>query len=210
MTQDFLRDLGAESRVIGDPGAFYNPGKINSLNDLKSGFHVGLNLPCHGFTAKNKVLKDAIPILYEVAQKLSQKGIFLHYMKHEPRENYIIKRLGDLPINLRNGNAKELLRNYFRLDLMIGGMLHSNIFAFNACVPFISLAYDKKHEAFLDLIDFRRSYLRLDKLSVDSLWCKVREFRENIFDYKNHIKEARAKLWKDHEAFVRDILTLLP
>lgn len=209
MTQNFLRDLGEESRVIGDPGAFYNPGNIDSPRRMKSEFHIGLNLPCHPFASRNEVLKDATPILYEVAHKLRHEGIFLHYMMHHPGEKKVINRLRDLPIHLCNGNVKELLRNYFRLDLMIGGMLHSNIFAFNACVPFICLAYDEKHEAFLDLIDFQQSYLRLDDLSVGKLWRKVCEFRENISDYKKSIKEARAALWKEHEAFVRDILMLL-
>jgi polysaccharide pyruvyl transferase WcaK-like protein len=209
MTQNFLRDLGEDARVIGDPGAFYNPGKLYSSINMKSEFHIGLNLPCHGFTSQDEVLQNAIPVLYEVAQNLSHEGIFLHYMKHEPREKKVINRLRDLPIHVCNGNVQQLLRKYFRLDLLIGGMLHSNIFAFNACVPFICLAYDKKHEAFLDLIDFRHSYLRLDNLSVENLWTKVCEFRENINDYKRSIKEARAKLWKDHEAFVRDILMLL-
>jgi len=209
MTQNFLRDLGEESRVIGDPGAFYNPGKIVSPKRMKSEFHVGLNLPCHGFTSQNEVLANAVPVLHEVAHKLSQKGIFLHYMQHHTREKTVIKRFKDLPIHFCSGNVQELLRNYFRLDLMIGGMLHSNIFAFNACVPFICLAYDKKHQAFLDLVDFPNSYLRLDNLSLDNLWSKVCEFRENLSNYKKTLKKARAKLWKEHEAFLRDILMLL-
>ncbi len=210
LSQDFLSTLGVQSTVIGDPGLFYDPGQAIAQRSKQNGLQVGINLPCHGFANQESVLARVIPVLRQAALKLLEEGAQLTYLLHHPSEEMIIRSLEDLPLQVCDGSVPQLVGRYFALDLMIGGMLHSHVFACNAGVPFISLAYDCKQQAFLQLIGQEDCHLPLMDLDYEALMAKVALVRHHSDHRRQVLADAKARLWQEQQRFVRQIHGLLP
>jgi len=66
-----------------------------------------------------------------------------------------------------------LARGYAKLDLHIGGMLHSCILATSAGTPCIALAYDIKHQGFFDLIGLSEHCLSAFHFDPDQLYARA-------------------------------------
>lgn len=165
-TQDFLKDSGLESEIIGDPALFLKseltslvpwfswPTRKSQPNAIK----IGINLACHNWAEKVNHLERIIGVYHDVIAKLEAKfPIELYYLAHTDikAERQLAKRLKAIwpKIIVCNKSARKLKFVYEQMNLVISMMLHSSIYAFGARVPVVNVAYDRKNLAFMALIE---------------------------------------------------------
>jgi polysaccharide pyruvyl transferase WcaK-like protein len=128
---------------------------------------VGVNVAFHGVHATNvnrRLLAETIRALHEFSATAPCR---FYYFVHADSERGIVDamRLFGLSIDVVEGDVDTMLTAYKRLDLHVGQMLHSAIFAMSVGVPTVGVAYDTKSTAFFSL--FGLSHLCLDATSLD-------------------------------------------
>lgn len=208
-SQRYLNRYGIQTQVIGDPAVFYDP--IGKTRGRVAGtLNVGLNLPYHEPSLRGEVDRLCIPAIRQVALDFLKRGARLHYLLHHPSEHAVLRQLEDIPMTVHSCGAPHLIQRYHELDIVICGMLHSAIFAFNAEVPFIVIGYDQKHESFMDLIEAKTRYIPLAEVNYDWLCDMAGRTLAELSRIRNDLASTRSHLWQRHRAFVEAILTLLP
>jgi polysaccharide pyruvyl transferase WcaK-like protein len=210
-TSAFLKSLGFEPDVIADPAAFYFPGIDRSRKKKRShGLRIGLNLPFHGFRNQAEIMKRALPIISEVLSRWVGDGAEVHYFVHHPGEHELLARFKGLKMVIHAANTDRLLGAYQNVDLVISGMLHSSIFAFSAEVPFLTLAYDSKQQAFSELTGQDILPLKLETMDAESFHLKIADLVRHRTDLKKSLRRKREHLWQAHRDFVERAIALLP
>ena len=188
-SRNFIQQLGAHSpSIIGDPALFLpEQAEHTNKHQSKTGIRIGLSIPFHGIEPTEwiqKNIKEFINFL-KLIQKSKQARFdyFLHYDSEQLV--YEVMRDSGLDVTLRDGDTPALLKSYRRLDLHIGGMLHSCIMASSQRIPTISLAYDAKHFGFFKLLE--REEFCIYNQSID--YIKIIELIDKIISNQTTQRE---------------------
>lgn len=156
-SQNFIRRLGPHRlSIIGDPALFLAEQSQKSITTKSStGIRIGLSIPFHGIEPTEWIQKNIKDFTAFLVALQKSKQISFDYFLHYDSERLVYEVMKDcgLDVNLIDGNTQELLQAYQRLDLHIGGMLHSCIMASSQRTPTIALAYDTKHFGFFKLLE---------------------------------------------------------
>ncbi len=97
---------------------------------------------------------------------------------------------------------------YAELDLVIGMMMHSAVFAFGSEIPVISVAYDIKNHAFMQFIGQRDKVIdvrELDSQKINDMAMRTLDDSKNI---KKGFRTLKRGLWGRQENFLAKISKL--
>lgn len=140
--------------LTGDPVLFLN-GPASQPKKHKKRLSIGINLAAHGWRAVavlRPLLAEIVDFLKGFESRHDVEWVYLlHHDFERPVANYLRRR--GIRLRIVNGAPMELLKAYAQLDLVVCQMLHACIFAANAQVPFLNIAYDRKNIAFCALME---------------------------------------------------------
>ena len=177
-----------------------------SVSDTRSPVHpedfrsakprIGINIPFHGYEPTEwikKYLEEFVATLKKLQQATACEFTYFVHYDSEVLIAALIKDQG-LAIALVNTNAAQLPDEYAKMDLHIGGMLHSCIIATAAGTPCIGLAYDEKHFGFFELMERGEYCLRANPINFDVLLQKSLEILQNATREQFKINARRREL----------------
>jgi polysaccharide pyruvyl transferase WcaK-like protein len=199
----FARYGSKPSTVIGDPVLYFNDGDTPTLS--RSGpLKMGVNLATHGWRAYS-VLKPMLPhIISTLIWIQNDLGAEITYFVHHDFERPVVKYLQKKGLRLKviDGTPAQLIDAYKEVDFVINQMLHSCIFAANAGVPFLNLAYDRKSMAFCSLLDIQECAIEHSQVTRDILVKKLEDLLGNRSRLSKKIVEKRACLRSESRKFL--------
>ena len=105
------------------------------------------------------------------------------------QENFII--LND---DLSPMQIKGLIENF---DFFIGTRMHSNIFATSMNVPTVAIAYEKKTNGIMKMLNLEEYIIEMDNITSDELTKKLEKLIENKDDIKDILKIRIAEVKKE-------------
>lgn len=166
--------------LIGDPVLFLQ-GPRPPSRQRTARLSIGINLAAHGWRAV-KVLQPRLSEIVEFLKTFEARHdvewvYLLHHDLERPVANYL-RRQG-IRLRIVDGGPMELLKAYGQLDLVVCQMLHSCIFAANAGVPFLNIAYDRKNIAFCALMNVSDYCVPHNQARSDTLLQKLEELLRN-------------------------------
>lgn len=199
--------------LIGDPALHFG-----HLHDIRHAVRpnsqhlrplIGLNLNFHG-PSSTKLLQKNLPIFAEVLKSIrNEHHCNFRYLVHFDTSLVIPKLLAleGIEMEVIQGNPETLTRGYAELDLHIGGMLHSCILAHSVDTPAIALAYDIKHQGFMELFGLERNCLPATELTAAALIERVRDVLGHPAPYREAISTTRERLQRITHEFARSSLS---
>lgn len=182
-----------EVHLIGDPALLLDSPDPGNRSMSGSRPLIGLNLAFHG-VALNERLVENFPKYVKTLKRIqSVTGCQFHYMVHYDAEVVIAQMLGDAGIDLRivRGEVDVLLKGYSKLNLHLGGMLHSCILSASTGTPCIGLAYDIKHTGFFEIMRLPQYCLPTEPWSEDLVVQTVLDALSNEQALRKKIVESR-------------------
>lgn len=197
-TRKFLTNYtDRDIAVIGDPALFLETRSPTHSEERKSTKpKIGINIPFHGYEPTEwikKYLKEFVGALKQLQQTTAcEFTYFIHY-DSEVLIAALIKDQG-LSISVVNTDAANLPDEYAKMDLHIGGMLHSCIIATAAGTPCIGLAYDEKHFGLFDLMERSEYCLKATPLDTAQLLQKSLGLLNGAPNEREKIAKRRAAL----------------
>lgn len=172
---------------------------------------IGVNFSFHGKNS-TALLKKNLQAYCDVLLKLQHEtGAEFRYFVHYGTENVLPKLLAQRGVHIEKigaGNTVALAREYAKLDLHIGGMLHSCILATSAGTPCIALAYDIKHQGFFDLMGLSENCLSAADFNPEALYARAMDLLANPQPVHAHITAQRQMLETETLHFLQEQLTL--
>jgi hypothetical protein len=142
-----------------------------------------------------------------------ETGAKFQYFVHYATENILPKLLAQRGVHIKKvpegthragaGDTATLVCEYAKLDLHIGGMLHSCILATSAGTPCIALAYDIKHQGFFDLMGLPENCLSAANFNPDVLYARAMTLLSNPAPVRGHIATRRDQLQMETHAFLK-------
>lgn len=197
-TKQFLaRHTDRDIAVIGDPALFLEGASTSGtdhLRDLKP--RIGINIPFHGYEPTEwikRYLKEFVATLKELQQATSCEFTYFVHYDSEVLVAALMRDQG-LRLSVVNTEAAQLPVEYAKMDLHVGGMLHSCIIATAAGTPCIGLAYDEKHFGFFDLMGRREYCLRANPFDATQLLQTALGLLEDAPAERKKIAQRRATL----------------
>jgi polysaccharide pyruvyl transferase WcaK-like protein len=168
---------------------------------------VGLNVAFHG-TINRRLLRETAHTLETFAAETPTR---FYYFVHSDSEHAIVDalRLWGLSIEVVEGDVDTMLTAYKRLDIHVGQMLHSTIFAMAVGVPALAVAYDTKSAAFYDLFGLGRICLDATTLDRHSLLDAMRQLVAERDKVATMIAARGAALRTDAASFYKRIADLV-
>lgn len=165
---------------------------------------IGVNFSFHGKNS-NALLQKNLESYCAVLLRLQKEtGAEFRYFVHYATENILPRLLAQRGVNIKNvpegtrragaGDTATLAREYAKLDLHIGGMLHSCILATSAGTPCIALAYDIKHQGFFDLMGLSENCLSAADFNPEALYSRAMDLLANPAPVRAHIAARRDQL----------------
>jgi polysaccharide pyruvyl transferase WcaK-like protein len=172
---------------------------------------VGLNIAFHGThitTINRRLLYETAHALQAFAAEIPAR---FYYFVHSDSERAIVDalRLWGLPIEVVEGDVDTMLTAYKRLDLHVGQMLHSTIFAMAAGVPALAVAYDTKSRAFFDLFGLGRICRDATTLDRHSLLDAIRQLAKERDKVAAVISARGAALRTDAAGFYKGVAEMV-
>lgn len=186
-----------EINVIGDPALFIETKSPFQFENKKTRTpKIGINIPFHGHEPTEWIKKYLTEFIKALKILKRSTGCEFTYFVHYDSEVLIAALIKDqgLPITLINTDAANLPHEYSKMDLHIGGMLHSCIIATAAETPCIGLAYDEKHFGFFELMERGEYCLKASSLNIDELLEKSFEILRNSTSERTKIQARRQEL----------------
>jgi polysaccharide pyruvyl transferase WcaK-like protein len=173
---------------------------------------IGVNFSFHGRNS-NALLQKNLESYCAVLLRLQKEtGAEFRYFVHYATENVLPRLLAQRGVNIKNvgaGDTATLAREYAKLDLHIGGMLHSCILATSAGTPCIALAYDIKHQGFFDLMGLPENCLSAASFNPEALYSRAMDFLAKPAPVRAHIAVRRKQLESETSSFLNhQLLTL--
>lgn len=197
-TRQFLaRYADRDIAVIGDPALFLEGASTagtDHLRGLKP--RIGINIPFHGYEPTEWIkqyLREFVTTLKELQQATSCEFTYFVHYDSEVLMAALMRDQG-LRLSVVNTEAEQLPAEYAKMDLHIGGMLHSCIIATAAGTPCIGLAYDEKHFGFFDLMGRREYCLRANPFDATQLLLTTLGLLENAPAERKKIDQRHASL----------------
>lgn len=197
-TRQFLaRYTDRDIAVIGDPALFLECTSAAGTDHGRGEKpRIGVNIPFHGHEPTEwikRYLKEFVATLKELQQATSCEFTYFVHFDSEVLVAALMRDQG-LRLSVVNTEAAQLPAEYAKMDLHIGGMLHSCIIATAAGVPCIGLAYDEKHFGFFDLIGRGEYCLRANPIRFDTLLQKSIDILQNATSERTKINARRQEL----------------
>lgn len=160
--------------LIGDPALHLAP-KLPGSDDKSEALtlkpQVGINVPLHGPDSARR-LRAEFPAYVNFLRRLQrQLDCDYHFVSHFETETVLPKMFAmqGIQMSLTYGPPDKLASTYRKLDLHVGGMLHSCILASSFGVPNVGLAYDRKHFGFFELMEASDRCVPAEPLPIDQL-----------------------------------------
>lgn len=173
---------------------------------------IGVNVSFHGKNS-NDLLKKNLEGYCAVLLRLQKEtGAKFRYFIHYATSNIVPKLLAQRGIPIEKIGAGEtadtplMAREYAKLDLHIGGMLHSCILATSAGTPCLALAYDIKHQGFFDLMGLPENCLSAASFNPDELYSRAMDLLANPAPVRAHIALRRKELETQTISFLNNQL----
>ncbi|MDO8314862.1 MAG: polysaccharide pyruvyl transferase family protein [Rugosibacter sp.] len=170
---------------------------------------IGVNFSFHGKNS-NALLQKNLESYCAVLLRLQKEtGAEFRYFVHYATENILPRLLAQRGVNIKNvgaGDTATLAREYAKLDLHIGGMLHSCILATSAGTPCIALAYDIKHQGFFDLMGLSENCLSAANFNPEALYSRAMDLLANPAPVRAHIIARRDQLESETLSFLSNQL----
>lgn len=186
-----------EIAVIGDPALFLETRLLTAPDDRKSAPpRVGINIPFHGYEPTEWIktyLREFVATLKKLQQATACEFTYFVHYDSEVLVAALMRDQG-LRLSVINTDAAHLPAEYAKMDLHIGGMLHSCIIATAAGAPCIGLAYDEKHFGFFDLMDRGEYCLKANPFDAPQLLQRALGLLKDAPDERKKIAERRAAL----------------
>jgi polysaccharide pyruvyl transferase WcaK-like protein len=210
-TVELFATYGQKRAILtGDPVLYFD-GDATSPDRESGPIRIGINLASHGRRTYS-MLKHALPSIIDFLRWMQKnKDVQLVYMVHHDFERPIaryLKRKG-VALQIIELPAPELIEAYKNLDFVINQMLHSCIFAANAGIPFLNIAYDRKCSAFCALLDIPECGITHERVSFDLLKTRFDHLFENRSALSEKIRERRAMLRSQNRTFLKDVVRLV-
>lgn len=204
----FLKRLGIyKATCIGDP-ALYLTG-LDAQTQKKKRV-LGINLAAHGWNQQDLWLPLLQNVFIQLAKTYLSQGYEIKYMQHSKLESNVISILSkELPIEICNGTPKELIGMYKTLDLQICMMLHSAIFALNAEIPLVNIAYDSKNFAFMNMMGLTNCCLPIEKTNYEELLARSEMAMNQWKLIHENIIATKLDLHKKYQAFFKRVACLM-
>ncbi|MCM2347600.1 MAG: polysaccharide pyruvyl transferase family protein [Acidovorax soli] len=184
--------------VIGDPALFLEPqSPANPEGGESAQPRIGINIPFHGHEPTEwikKYLKEFVATLKKIQQATACEFTYFVHYDSEVLIAALIRDQG-LCLSVVNTEATQLPDEYAKMDLHIGGMLHSCIIATAAGTPCIGLAYDEKHFGFFDLMERGEYCLKANPIRFDVLLQKSLQILQNETLERTKINTRRQELF---------------
>lgn len=195
--------------LIGDPVLFLH-GPRPPARQQTTQLSIGINLAAHGWRAL-KVLKpllsDIVGLLKAFQARHDVEWVYLlHHDFERPIANYLRRR--GISLRIVDGGPTELLEAYTQLDLVVCQMLHSCIFAANANVPFLNIAYDRKNIAFCTLMDVSQYCVPHSQANADALQQKLETLLRNRAEVASTIADRKTSLRPAFTGFLEKIVDI--
>jgi len=197
-TRQFLsRYTNRDIAVIGDPALFLEaPAPANNDHPKGAKPKIGINIPFHGYEPTEwikKYLGEFVATLKKLQQ--ATNGEFTYFV-HYDSEVLVAALMQDqgLSLSVANTDAAHLPAEYAKMDLHIGGMLHSCIIATAAGTPSIGLAYDEKHFGFFDLMGRSEYCLRANPFNAAQLLQGAVDLLKDTPNERRKIAQRRGAL----------------
>ena len=197
-TKQFLSSFTKkEIEVIGDP-ALYIETELPPRLDIEQtrALQIGINIPFHGYEPTEWIKKHLLEFV-EFLRKLKQlTGCEFTYFIHYDSEALIATLIKDQGVSMGTieTDAVSLPLQYSKMNIHIGGMLHSCIIATAAGVPCIGLAYDEKHFGFFELMQRPNYCLKANPFNAKELLQKTLKLLEECESERAKITERRQYL----------------
>lgn len=197
-TKQFLAPFTSKDiKIIGDPALFIDvPPQISRKPIAGRNVKIGINIPFHGARATDWVRKNLAQFI-DVLRRIKKtvQCDFFYFVHYDP-EILIAALTVDsrIPVTLVDVDASELPGEYAKMDMHIGGMLHSCILATAAGTPSVCLAYDKKHYGFFELMDSLYYCVDADQFDPEILLHKVFFLLDNLQAQHSKISHCRKQL----------------
>lgn len=197
-TRQFLsRYTNRDIAVIGDPALFLEaPTSAGTDHPKGAKPKIGINIPFHGYEPTEwikKYLGEFVTTLRKLQQATACEFTYFVHYDSEVLVAALIRDQG-LSLSVVNTDAAHLPAEYAKMDLHIGGMLHSCIIATAAGTPCIGLAYDEKHFGFFDLMGRGEYCLRANPIRFDTLLQKSVDALQNATRERTKINTRRQEL----------------
>lgn len=200
--------------LIGDPALhFYHAIRIEQppadICPANTPPVIGVNFSFHGKNS-NALLNKNLASYCAVLLRLQEKtGATFRYFVHYGTENILPMLLAQHGVNIQKvcaGDTATLAQEYAKLDLHIGGMLHSCILATGAGTPCLALAYDIKHHGFFDLMGLPEHCLSAIDFDPDALYARAMDLLANPAPVRTHIAARRQELEIETSSFLNNQL----
>ena len=210
-TVELFAAYGQKHAVLtGDPVLYFDSGAPTSGRGAGP-IRIGINLASHGRRTYS-MLKHALPSIIDFFRWVQKnKDVQFVYMVHHDFERPIaryLKRKG-VALQIIELPAPELIEAYKNLDFVINQMLHSCIFAANAGIPFLNIAYDRKCLAFCDLLDVPECGFTHERIGFELLKTRFDHLFENRTALSKKMRERRTMLKSQNRAFWKDAVRLV-
>lgn len=197
-TRQFLsRYTDRDIAVIGDPALFLEaPTSAGTDHPKGAKPKIGINIPFHGYEPTEwikKYLGEFVATLRKLQQATACEFTYFVHYDSEVLVAALIRDQG-LSLSVVNTDAAHLPAEYAKMDLHIGGMLHSCIIATAAGTPCIGLAYDEKHFGFFDLMGRSEYCLRANPFDAAQLLQKAVDLLEDAPGERKKIAKRRDAL----------------
>lgn len=214
-TQSALASLTANPvHLIGDPALHFFHAMGMQTSPISPAAEstppvIGVNFSFHGKNS-NTLLKKNFAAYCAVLLRLQKEtGAEFRYFVHYATENILPQLLAQRGVHIEKigaGDTATLTREYAKLDLHIGGMLHSCILATSAGTPCIALAYDIKHQGFFDLMGLPENCLSAANFNPEALYSRAMDLLANPAPVRAHIAVRREELQAITQTFIQKIL----
>lgn len=214
-TQRALQQLtDKDVHMVADPALYFSSpaqNKAAKARDPGSPLRIGFNIPFHGPQANSRVSKDLRKYI-EFLQNLKNQGpCEFYYLAHYTPERVVAQLMKDagIPFTVVSGAPNVLEEAYAKLDLHVGGMLHSCILATSAGTPCIGLAYDVKHEGFFEVMEMPEQCVSAIDFDVAKTLDACRKVLATLPAVREKIARRRQTLEQEFDRFVQTAVTLI-
>lgn len=208
-TKQFLQDFTPKDiRIIGDPALFIAaPSHEIQARKKDTAIKISVNIPFHGPGSTEWIKKNLFDFIGTLKAIRTRVQCEFFYFVHYNSEILVAALIADsgVPITVIDCATAELPSEYAKMDLHIGGMLHSCILATAAGTPSIALAYDKKHFGFFALMESSDYCINASHFHGKELQAKVFALLNNIQEQRTKIKIRREELALDFEKTILNI-----
>jgi hypothetical protein len=198
--------------LTGDPALYYDWSASGpaAARDARIPLRIGLNLALHE-SGLVPLFARLLPIVARFCRDLAaERPVEFLYFAHAEVE-YLAPRLlrrHGVAVTLIDAAPGAMLPAYAGLDLHVCQMLHSAIFAVNAGVPVINIAYDGKNLGFFELLAMARWCVPADEVSAALLLDRAGEALREAPALRRQIAAETRRLRDSLDRFLAGLAAL--